>query len=129
METEKKNKAISIILIDDEASVLFALKLLLQALGYEISDYNSPVEALDYLRSTDVKHDLCICDLKMPKFNGLEVLTETKKISNSLPFILMSAHATPEEINKAKELGASGFLAKPFSPEQLKAMLAGIGLG
>jgi DNA-binding NtrC family response regulator len=52
------------------------------------------------------------------------VLEEIRRIPSNVPFVLMSAHATPEEVAKAKGLGATGFLAKPFTPDQLKELVA-----
>lgn len=111
-----------ILLIDDEPSVLFALKLLLEALGFAVHDYNQPEEAIGFIKNNNLP-DLCICDLKMPKMNGLQVLAEVMNIAPSLPFVLMSAHANLEEVQKAEQLGARGFLAKPFTPEQLKKLV------
>lgn len=114
-----------ILLIDDEKSVLFALKLLLEALGFDVIDFNAADEALVFL-TTAPECDLCICDLKMPKMSGLQVLEQARQLSPHIPFVLMSAHANQEEVGRAKSLGAHGFLAKPFTPEQLKAVVAEI---
>lgn len=111
-----------IVLVDDEPSVLFALKLLLQALGFSVKDFNGPAEAIQYFAGASPV-DLCLCDLKMPKINGLGVLQEVRKSRPSLPFVLMSAHASTEEIDRAQELGATGFLSKPFTPEDLKQLV------
>jgi DNA-binding NtrC family response regulator len=115
-----------IVLVDDEPSVLFALKLLLQAMGFSVKDFNAPGDAVEYFRTAS-PIDLCLCDLKMPKVNGLGVLQEARKSRPSLPFVLMSAHATTEEVDRSKELGATGFLSKPFTPEDLKALVERIG--
>ena len=115
-----------IVLVDDEPSVLFALKLLLQALGFSVQDFNGPEEAIRYLEGTK-QIDLCLCDLKMPKVNGLGVLQEARKFRPALPFVLMSAHASTEEIDRAQELGATGFLSKPFTPEDLKQLVEKVG--
>ena len=112
----------SILLIDDEPSVIFALRLLLEALGFKVQEFCQAEEAIASIKHGAL-YDLCICDLKMPKINGLQVLAETHAMAPSLPFILMSAHANPEEIQKAQKLGAFGFLAKPFTPEQLKEIV------
>ena len=114
-----------IVLIDDEKSVLLALKLVLQAIGFTVTDYSSPLEALQFLAQGG-RCDLCICDLRMPKMNGLKVLLEAKKMRPNLNFLLMSAHAQNDEAQQARDLGARGFLSKPFTPEQLKEIVAEI---
>ncbi len=112
----------NILLLDDEPSVLFALKLLMQAVGYKVKDFSSAQQALDYLRS-DNESQLFICDLRMPHMNGLAVLEQAKAIRPDIPFVLMSAHATDEEREQAARLGSHGFLAKPFMPDQLHEMV------
>ena len=112
-----------IVLLDDEASVLFALKLLLEALGFSVHDFSDPHLALEYVGSDKIA-DLFLCDLKMPKMNGLEVLKRVRELAPKLSFVLMSAHAGRDEIDTAQALGAAGFLAKPFTPDQLRQMVA-----
>lgn len=114
-----------VLLIDDESSVLLALKLVLEAIGFKVKDFSSPLEALNFLANGG-RCDLCICDLRMPKMNGLAVLTEAIKIRPDLNFLLMSAHAQKDEAQQARNLGAKGFLSKPFTPDQLKKMVAEI---
>ena len=111
-----------ILLIDDEPSVLAALRLLMEAVGYRVKAFSSAAEALAAM-SDDHESQLVICDLRMPKMNGLELLAETRRIRPELPFVLMSAHATAEEQQRAEELGSQGFLAKPFMPDQLHEMV------
>lgn len=116
---------IQIVLLDDEPSVLFALKLLLEAIGYKVADFATPAEAISFLK--EGQHcDLFLCDLRMPAMNGLKVLEEAKKIRSELPFLLMSAHATRSEQDQAQSLGACGFIAKPFTPDELNLRLKDI---
>lgn len=125
IEGKKEPPLAEILLVDDEPSVLLALKLLLEALGYAVRDFVSAPDAIEFLKNGG-SCDLFICDLKMPKMNGINALRESKKVKPEVPFVLMSAHANNEEVRLAKELGASGFLAKPFSPEQLHQVVRDI---
>lgn len=123
---------LNIILIDDEASVLFALRLLMQACSHQVKDFNFPQQAVEFFSNNTAEviksYDLIVCDLKMPKINGLGVLEEAKRVIPTVPFILMSAHATQEEQDQASLLGCSGFLAKPFTPVQLKEVIESLHL-
>ena len=112
-----------ILLVDDENSVMFALKLLLGALGFQVEGFTSPEEALSFAKG-DSACELCICDLRMPGLSGLQVLEQIKSARPSLLFVLMSAHAGDEEVEKARALGADGFLSKPFSPDDLNLVIA-----
>lgn len=125
-EAASKTHALkNILLVDDEPSVLFALKLLMEAVGYTVRDFSSAADALAHLKD-DHQSQLVICDLRMPKMSGLAVLEEAKRIRPELPFVLMSAHANNDEQARAKELGSEGFLAKPFMPDQLHEMVRSI---
>jgi len=113
------------VVIDDEPSVLFALKLLLEALGFTVKDFASSFEAAQHLRSKH-DYDLILCDLRMPEMDGISLLEDLRKYAPHLPFILISGHAQVEEIEKASALGAAGFLDKPFTPDQLGMLLSKI---
>ena len=124
--TEAPSKGVKIhrvILIDDEKSVLHALKLLLEALGYTVREFSDPESAITYV-SDSPEADVILCDLRMPKLTGLEVLAKCKAANPELPFVLMSGHAGDDEIETATRLGAFGFLAKPFTPDQLAEVVA-----
>ena len=89
--------ALKVMMIDDEESVLFALRLLMEALGYQVEVFASGLDALEKLKSGD-PFDYLVCDLKMPEINGLDVLKEAKRLRPEVRRVLMSAHATDEEI-------------------------------
>jgi two-component system response regulator AtoC len=111
-----------IILIDDEPSVLLALKLMLQALGYKVAPYSELEPALNAIKAARA-NDLVICDLRMPKKNGLKVLEETRTLNPQLPFVLMSAEPQNSEMAAAAAFQVSGFLTKPFTPQELTLLL------
>lgn len=112
-------RPLRILLVDDEASVLTALKLLLQAMKFTVSDFSHAADAIAALNQPISHFDLVLCDLKMPGMNGFEALQRIKEIRPDLAFVLMSAHASGRDIEYALSKGASAFLAKPFSPNQL----------
>ena len=115
---------VHILLVDDEPSVLFALKLLLQALGYRVSEFNVAADALSFLQ--DGKHaDMFLCDLKMPQMNGMEVLAalQSEPALKQIPLVFLSASAESERLEEALRLGASGYVTKPFNFAQLQAVL------
>ena len=115
-----------IVLIDDEPSVLLALKLLLAAFGYEVREFAQSQAAVTYLTDGGAC-DLVLSDLRMPDPDGMGVLEMVKATRPTLPFVLISGHATTEDIKRAEQLGVDAFLGKPFSPEQLQKLLIGLG--
>lgn len=114
-----------IFLIDDEQSVLQALKLLLNAIGHEVREFSNPLTAIEFFDTTDLSEfDIMLCDLRMPDKSGFEVLSEVRARSAALPFVMISGHATEQEKDKAYSLGANAFLNKPFTPDQIQEILS-----
>ena len=107
-----------LLVIDDEPSVLLALKLLLEALGFSVTDMPTPTEALAHLAAKK-DYDVILCDLRMPEMDGITVLREAKRIAPTIPFVLISGHAQTEEVETAMKYKVDGFLDKPFTPDQL----------
>lgn len=121
-QVERAKKIQHILLLDDEPSVRLALKLLLQAIGYEVTDFSDPLEAINYLAQGQ-RGDLFICDLRMPSLSGIQVLEKAKGMAPEVLFVLMSAHAHDAELAKAYSLGADGVLSKPFTPHELEGLI------
>jgi CheY-like chemotaxis protein len=107
-----------IALVEDEPGVLKALTLLLEALKCQVTPFNRPTEALSALvERCDV--DLILSDLRMPGLSGAEFLKRLRDGGVTTPFILMSGHATNEEVQDARRSGLQEFISKPFTPVQL----------
>ena len=111
-----------VVLIDDDDGVLFALKLLCETIDLEVTDFSDPALAVKHLSKLPV-HDLIICDLNMPVLNGLEVLRISRELFPTIPFVVMSGHATSKDKDMVMNSGGNGMLLKPFSPCDLKILL------
>lgn len=111
-----------ILVIDDESTVLRALSLLLEAVGHNSLSAKGSRDALEIITSGEAI-DFILCDLRMPEMSGIDLLCDLNRMGCTIPFILMSGHATPNEVNEAIREGAVGFLGKPFSPEMLDEIL------
>lgn len=109
-------------LIDDEPGVLLALKLMLGAMGGDVETFSGGANALAKLKSGTL-YDYILCDLRMPEIDGFGVLTAVRKLSSTIPFILISGHATDADVTHAKTLGMTAFLAKPFNPDEVKKLI------
>jgi CheY-like chemotaxis protein len=96
--------------------------LLLQALHWTVVPFSTPQEVVDYLKHNPAP-DVILSDLRMPAMSGIELLASVRDLTISVPFVLMSGHATAEEASQARGLGLSSFLPKPFTPVQLQAAL------
>ncbi|MBK6266334.1 sigma-54-dependent Fis family transcriptional regulator [Marivirga sp. S37H4] len=100
-----------ILLIDDEVSIRQTLKEILEYEKYEIEEAANGAEGLKKIESQHF--DLVLCDVKMPKMDGLELLNAVYEKSIDIPFIMISAHGTIDTAVEATKKGAFDFISKP----------------
>jgi DNA-binding NtrC family response regulator len=103
-----------ILLIEDEASIRSVLKDILKdqkELKLEVDEARDGAEGFNMLEKDS--YDVVFCDIKMPKMDGMEVLTKAKEKGIGTTFIMISAHGSTEMAVDATKLGAFDFLQKP----------------
>jgi two-component system response regulator AtoC len=107
-----------ILVIDDEESIAFSVKVLLQD-SYDVATTTCPVSGIKFLSENRV--DLVILDMKMPKMSGLQALSEIRKIHPDVSVVFLTAFASEENIESARSLGAKGVIPKPFDVRKLRS--------
>lgn len=100
-----------ILIIDDEKVIRSTLREILEYEKFEVSEAKDGEEGLAKLREEDF--DLVLCDVKMPKMDGIEVLDQAKAMDRSPQFIMISAHGSIETAVEATKKGAFDFIPKP----------------
>ena len=105
----------SVLIVDDEASVRFALSELLSERGHTVVTANSGAEALGKLEEADA----VVTDLSMPGMSGLELLAKIASRDPSLPVVLLTAHGSERVAVEAMKHGAYDYLSKPFDIDEL----------
>ncbi|GAB2951907.1 sigma-54 dependent transcriptional regulator [Hymenobacter coalescens] len=100
-----------ILIIDDEKAIRYTLKEILEFESYTVDQAEDGPAGLDMLIKD--KYDVVLCDVKMPKMDGLEVLERAQKISPDTAFIMVSAHGNIEMAVDATKKGAFDFIPKP----------------
>lgn len=111
----------SVLIIDDEPDMGFALKEALTRFGYEAHYFRDPVAVLNTQNLRDFS--LIITDVKMPKLDGIEFLHQLRGRGIFTPVIVITGYASVEDAVKAMKLGAVDYLTKPFSIDKLKAIV------
>src|SRR3990167_6399681 len=108
--------ASTIALIDDDRNIIASLSIALQAEGFVTRLYTDPEAALKAL--SDSPADLVVCDIKMPRLDGIELLRRLREKS-PMPFIFLTSKT--DELDEALGLamGADDYIAKPFSQRLL----------
>jgi len=100
-----------ILIIDDERSIRSTLREILEYEDYIVEDIDNGVDGLDLIQKGDF--DLVLCDIKMNRLDGMEVLSEGLAMKPDLPFIMISGHGTIETAVEASKKGAFDFISKP----------------
>ncbi|MDP2207359.1 MAG: response regulator [Bacteroidota bacterium] len=106
-----------ILVVDDEEIVCQSIKKILSRKGYEIDNALNVEDAVKKINQTSF--DLVITDLMMPKTNGMELMQIIRDHYPELEVIMITGYASIETAVKATKLGASSYLPKPFTPDEL----------
>jgi len=109
-----------ILVVDDSETIRQQIRQALAATGYEIIEAVDGVDGLEKLRAVaDV--DLALCDVNMPRMNGLDMIAELQRTGSQIPILMLTTEGQPSLIRRAREAGAKGWIVKPFKPELLIA--------
>jgi two-component system, OmpR family, KDP operon response regulator KdpE len=109
-----------VLVVDDEPQIRRALRLVLRANGYDVTEVGAGEAALDALASK--AYDLMILDLVLPDVDGVEVCRRVREWSE-MPVLILSAHGEEEIKVRALDEGADDFVTKPFSAPELMARM------
>ena len=107
-----------ILLIEDDTKIRASLKEILVEKGHQVEEAADGVEGYKKLEAGD--YQLCLSDIKMPKMDGMEVLTKAMEAGINTSFIIISAHGTIDVAIEAVKKGAFDFLQKPFDLSRME---------
>jgi two-component system copper resistance phosphate regulon response regulator CusR len=110
-----------ILVIEDEARIQAFLTRGLEAEGYSVVAAGDGRQGLDLATAT--RWDLVVLDLLLPGLNGLQILRELRRTKPELPVVILSARSDVQTKLRGFELGATDYLAKPFSLDELLARI------
>lgn len=107
-----------ILIVDDEANILKTFRFCLEDAGYQVSCARHPSEAITLLEQN--VFDVCFLDLRLGDSSGLDLLPELRSQAAWMKIVIITAYSSIESAVEALQAGASDYLAKPCSPEQLR---------
>lgn len=107
-----------VLVVDDDSAVATACVRILEAEGYEVEVAGGAVEAMEYLKKESF--DLMLTDLKMPGSDGFVLAARARDLRPEMPILAMTGFM-PEAMAAEVERFASGFISKPFTPDELTA--------
>jgi len=119
---------VKVVIVDDDKMMRKLLETLLKKEGYQVFIACNGEEGLD--RVSEIRPDIVILDVRMPKMDGFEALEALKQDESTkdIPVIMLTSLGLDEDVNRGMSLGAARYLTKPMQSdlllESLKAVLA-----
>jgi two-component system chemotaxis response regulator CheY len=113
-----------ILAVDDSASMRQMVNFTLKGAGYQVVQAVDGVEALEYARGNAV--DLVLTDVNMPRMDGIQLVRELRSLPTYryVPMLVLTTESSQDKKMQGKQAGATGWIVKPFNPEQLLATIA-----
>lgn len=113
-----------ILAVDDSASLRQMVRFTLEGAGYKVVQAADGVEALEFARGSTV--DLVLTDVNMPRMDGITLVRELRGLNTYkfTPMLVLTTESGQDTKQRGKQAGATGWIVKPFSPEQLLSTIA-----
>lgn len=114
----------SVLTVDDSPSIRQMIKLVLSGAGHQVAEAGDGADGL--AKAKTQRFDLVITDLNMPVMNGLEMIRGMRALPSfaGVPIVFLTTESDDAVKQQAKAAGATGWITKPFKPEQLLAVVA-----
>ena len=112
-----------VLTVDDSATIRQALNIVLVDAGYEVME---AIDGLDAMKKLDGEQvDMVVTDMNMPNMNGVELIRALRKRPGNrfTPIIMLTTESQNEKKQAGKAAGASGWIVKPFRPEQILSVV------
>lgn len=113
----------SILAVDDSPSMRQMVSHTLQSAGYDVVLANEGVEALE--KAQEINVNLVLTDVNMPRMDGITLVRELRQLDKykHKPILILTTESSTEKKMEGRAAGATGWLVKPFDPDQLLATL------
>ncbi len=103
--------------VDDSATMRNLVKMALESEGFTVDTAENGQEALQLAKKNT--YDIVISDINMPVMDGLQFLKEFREMNKRTPVLMLTTETEARKKEEAKRLGATGWIVKPFKPEDL----------
>jgi CheY-like chemotaxis protein len=117
---------LSVLVVDDEEIVRLVLSEMLERLGLAVTTVADGLAALERIEHGNHKFDLVVFDLTMPEMEGDELFYAIRRLDPEVRLVLSSGLFDNETVDQMSQHGLDGYLPKPYSIEQISALLNGI---
>ncbi|MEQ1864011.1 MAG: response regulator [Micropepsaceae bacterium] len=113
-----------LMIIDDQVAARSMLKKMLKDINInQVYESATAQDGLKLLDNAPEMVDLVICDWNMPGMTGIELLRQVRSVGSEVPFLLLTGRSDADSVIEARDAGVSGYIAKPYSRDQLEAKI------
>ena len=121
--------AFNVLVVDDSSTMRAVVKKAIKVSGFTVGscwEASDGKEALEVLRENWV--DLVLTDINMPNMTGLELVAKMKEndLFKSIPVVMVTTEGSEKRVRESMDLGAKGYIRKPFAPEDIKKTLSSV---
>ena len=116
----------NILIVDDSSPMRAVIKKVIKAPGFDIGEFHEAGSGKEALQVLDDQWlDVVLSDYNMPEMNGLEMLQKMKQneMMKDIPVIMVTTEGSSERVEEFMQTGASAYIKKPFTPEQIRTQL------
>ena len=121
--------AFNVLIVDDSSTMRSVVKRAIRISGFDVGEYWEAADGKEALEKLGLHWiDVVLTDINMPKLNGMELVARIKEdeVLRTIPVIMVSTEGSETKVQEALRLGASGYIKKPFHPEEIKRTLGRI---
>ena len=108
-----------VLYVDDEDALVLLITRMLRRLGYKVTGYTDPLQALEWFRSHPQDVDVAVADLSMPGMSGFDLARALRHVRPDLPILMTSGYLRPEDQETAARIGIRDLILKPNTVEAL----------
>jgi two-component system chemotaxis response regulator CheY len=115
---------LKLLVVEDQADARAMARNILSEIGVtQVFEASDGREALAFLDAAFDFVDVVLCDWNMPGLSGVELLRQLRSVDPDIPFLMVTGRGDMESVVEAKASGVTGYIRKPYSPQQLEAKI------
>jgi len=115
-----------VLLVDDEVAIVGVFTRALERLGFQVTPFTRPSEALAAIRASGTAFDIVVTDHRMPEVTGIQLAREIRRLALRIPIVMMSGHLSDELLAEGAKVEITRFISKPCSVESLGEVLLAV---
>ncbi len=120
---------LNVLVVEDNKQAMKLMIMILKGLGvnqiYQASDGK---EAQDFLGEADELVNFIICDWRMPRMTGLELLQQVRTTHPDMPFLMVAANTDIQSVKTARQFGVNAYIGKPYSTKQMEEKIVALAV-